>query len=194
MARSTCGEAAGKAHDIGDSRLLAAEGLVEELALQAAELDVVGADIGNDIHLAPAETGLVVRLDDRNAGVVDQLDAGDDAVARRRQDDEVVFLRDEVLQIGEFGCDVAAVAVDKIVGEAELLGAVLEPGLEVRIEGHLQIGDADADLLVGRLHARRLRHPLHRQAAQLIGRCRRRQERRKTKRQQTEHGRPPDDP
>ena len=51
--------------------------------------------------------------------------------------DEVLLLRDEVLEVGEFGCDVAAVAVDQVVSEAELFGAVLEAGLEIGVERHL---------------------------------------------------------
>ena len=44
----------------------------------------------------------------------------------------------------------AAVAVTKVVGEAELLGAFLETGLEVGVERHLEVGHADAEFLVGR--------------------------------------------
>ena len=62
---------------------------------------------------------------------------------------------DEVLQIGKFGRDVTAVPVDKVVREPELLSAVLQSGLEVRVEWHFEIGDANADLLVRRRHGRR---------------------------------------
>src|SRR5262249_7755793 len=103
---------AGNAHDIGETRLLAAEGLVEKLSLQASKLDVVSADIGEHIHVALSEARLVVRLDDRDACIVEQLNAWNDPVAGRRQDDQIVFLRDEILEVGVLGGDVAAVAVD----------------------------------------------------------------------------------
>ena len=157
------------AHDVGDLGLLAAEGLIEKLALQPAELDVVRADIGEHVRFASPEARLVVHFDQRDLRVVDQLDAGDDSVAGGREKDEVLLLRDEILKIGEFGRDVAAVAVDQVVGEAELFGAVLEAGLEVRVERHLEVGDADPDLLVGRRGSGALRQPLRGQAAQFVG-------------------------
>src|SRR5205814_5573674 len=102
-----------KAHDIGNLGLFATEGLVEKLALEAAELDIVGADIRLYFHFAASETRLVVRLKDGDAGIVDELDTGDDALARRHQDDEIIFLGDEVLEVRELGCDVATVSVDE---------------------------------------------------------------------------------
>ena len=160
---------AGDAHDVGDLGLLAAEGLIEKLALKPTELDVIGADIGEHVHLASPEASLVVDFDQRNLRVIDELDAGDDSVAGGREKDEVLLLRDEILKIGEFGRDVAAVAVDEVVGESELFGAVLKSGLEVRVERHLQVRDADADFLVGRRWRRAFRQPLRRQAAQFVG-------------------------
>ena len=51
---------------------------------------------------------------------------------------EVFLLGDEILEVRKFSGDIAAVSVDQIIGEAELFGAVLETGLEVRVERHLR--------------------------------------------------------
>src|SRR5262249_41573930 len=145
------------------------KGLVKKLALKAAELDIIGANVSQHLYFAPPEPSLVVCFDDRNARIINELDAGDDALAGRHQNDEVVFLSDEVLKVGEFRGDVAAVPIDEVIGEAELLGSILEACIEVRVKWHLQVGNADADLLVGRQRARNWLHPLHGQAAQCLG-------------------------
>ena len=150
LARRICGEVPANAHDIGDLGALAAEGLIEQLALEPPELDVVRPDISEYVCLASSEAGFVVHFDQGNLRLVHELDAGNNPVTGRREKDEVFLLRDKVLEVGELGRDVAAVAVNQVVGEAELLGAVLKAGLEVRVDRRLEVGDRDADLLVRR--------------------------------------------
>jgi hypothetical protein len=87
---------------------LPGEGLVEEFPLQPTEIDVISADIGCHIHFRPAKSGLVIRFDDRDASIVDQLDPRDDPVAGRGQDYEIVFLSDEILQIRQLSRDIPA--------------------------------------------------------------------------------------
>ena len=151
---------AGDAHDVGDLGVFAPEGLIEKLALEPSEFNVVRADVSEYVCLAAPEPGFVVHFDQGNLRIVHELDARNDSVARGRQKDEVLLLGDKVLQVGEFGRDVAAVAVDEVVGEADCLAPFLEAGLEVGVERHLEVGDRDADLLVRRRRSGTLREPL----------------------------------
>ena len=84
---------AGDAHDVADLHRIVAEDLVDQHRLQAAELDVVGADVGDDLGLIAAEARPVVDLDDGDAGLVRQRDRRLRAVAHRREQDEIDALR-----------------------------------------------------------------------------------------------------
>ena len=160
---------AGDAHHVADLDRLATVGLVQQPRLQAAELDVVGADVGDDVRLVAAESGPVIDLDHRDAGLVGLDDRGDGALAHRREQDQIDSLGDEVLDVRHFGRRVA-LAIPQVVLEAELTGPILQPSLESGVEGNREVGDRHPDRHPGGRHRSSGRHRARgRRAGHLLG-------------------------